>query len=229
MLIDIRAELQRDGWRENFTTATPSVQNTPLMPPLSSDMTSSSDMPAPASTDIQNHSTPAQQKEQIDILNGDKITSSDIRDPVSGEVKMPKPTSRDRTMATPAPRRDGDVINIPDAVYYDSERDKNTPKGKIMTEATFKEWLARKLNDGQKTCIRMPLRFSETPAFYIYLDKKESLSNYRVKGRYYIVDCLFDRAYLKIGNKRVAIVRDEKLTDTNIRESRATTGRRRSK
>ena len=74
--------------------------------------------------------------------------------------------------------------------------------------------------DGNKTYIRMPLRFSETPAFYIYLDKKETLSNYRVKGRYYIVDRLFDRAYLKIGNKRVAIVRDEKLSDTNIRESR---------
>ena len=36
------------------------------------------------------------------------------------------------------------------------------------------------------------------------------------------IDRLFDRAYLKIGNKRVAIVRDEKLTDTNIRENRTT-------
>ena len=78
-------------------------------------------------------------------------------------------------------------------------------------------------DDGNKTYIRMPLKFSETPAFYIYLDKKETLSNYRVKGRYYIVDRLFDRAYLKIGNKRIAIVRDEKLTDTNIRESRIST------
>ena len=76
-------------------------------------------------------------------------------------------------------------------------------------------------DDGNKTYIRMPLRFSETPAFYIYLDKKETLSNYRVKGRYYIVDRLFDRAYLKIGNKRVVIVRDEKLTDTNIKESKS--------
>ena len=75
----------------------------------------------------------------------------------------------------------------------------------------------------------MTLRFSETPAFYIYLDKKEILSNYRVKGRYYIVDRLFDRAYLKIGNKRVAIVYDEKLSETNIRESRTTTERRRGK
>lgn len=76
-------------------------------------------------------------------------------------------------------------------------------------------------DDGNKTYIRMPQRFSETPAFYIYLDKKETLSNFRVKGRYYIVDRLFDRAYLKIGNKRVAIVRDEKLNDTNIKESKS--------
>ena len=30
-------------------------------------------------------------------------------------------------------------------------------------------------DDGNKTYIRMPLRFSETPAFYIYLDKKGTL------------------------------------------------------
>lgn len=74
-------------------------------------------------------------------------------------------------------------------------------------------------DDGNKTYIRMPLRFSETPAFYILLDKKETLSNYRVKGRYFIVDRLFDRAYLKIGTKRVAIVRGDKLADSNIKES----------
>lgn len=75
-------------------------------------------------------------------------------------------------------------------------------------------------DDGLKTYIRMPSRFSETPALYILLDKKETLTNYRVKGRYYIVDRLFDRAYLKIGARRVAIVREEKLSETNIRESR---------
>ena len=75
-------------------------------------------------------------------------------------------------------------------------------------------------DDGLKTYIRMPSRFSETPALYVLLDKKETLTNYRVKGRYYIVDRLFDRAYLKIGARRVAIVREEKLSATNIRESR---------
>ena len=84
-------------------------------------------------------------------------------------------------------------------------------------------------DDGNKTYIRMPLRFSETPAFYILLDKKETLSNYRVKGRYFIVDRLFDRAYLKIGTKRVAIVREDKLSDSNIKESRARAERRKGK
>ena len=75
-------------------------------------------------------------------------------------------------------------------------------------------------DDGVKTYIRMPSRFSETPAFYILLDRKETLTNYRVKGRYYVVDRLFDRGYLKIGTKRVAIVREDKLAVSNIRESR---------
>ncbi|MBR1418312.1 MAG: TrbG/VirB9 family P-type conjugative transfer protein [Synergistaceae bacterium] len=75
-------------------------------------------------------------------------------------------------------------------------------------------------DDGNKTYIRMPFRFSETPAFYIALDRKETLTNFRVKGRYYVVDRLFDKAYLKIGAKRVVLVRKDKLIDTNIKESR---------
>ena len=77
-------------------------------------------------------------------------------------------------------------------------------------------------DDGNKTYLRMPFRFSETPAFYISLDRRETMTNFRVKGRYYIVDRLFDKAYLKIGRKRVVLVRKDKLIDTNIRESRRT-------
>ena len=75
-------------------------------------------------------------------------------------------------------------------------------------------------DDGYKTYLRMPARMSETPAFYIALDKKTTLANYRVKGRYYIVDRLFDKAYLKIGTKTVTITRKDKLIDTNIKASR---------
>ncbi len=75
-------------------------------------------------------------------------------------------------------------------------------------------------DDGSKTYLRMPLRMSETPAFYIVLDRKSTLANYRVKGRYYIVDRLFDKAYLRIGAKTVTITRRDKLIDSNIKASR---------
>ena len=68
-------------------------------------------------------------------------------------------------------------------------------------------------DDGVKTYIKMPVRFSETPAFYILLDRKETLVNYRVKGRYYVVDRLFDRAYLKVGSKKVVIIREDTLSE----------------
>ena len=74
-------------------------------------------------------------------------------------------------------------------------------------------------DDGNKTYLRMPVRFSETPAFYIVVDKKATLTNYRVKGRYYIVDRLFDKAYLRIGARTVTIKRREKLIDSNIKAS----------
>lgn len=97
----------------------------------------------------------------------------------------------------------------------------NTGKVDWAPEAVF--------DDGNKTYIRMPFRFSETPAFYIALDRKEALTNFRVKGRYYIVDRLFDKAYMKIGSKRVVIVRKDKLADSNIKESRAASLRRATK
>lgn len=74
-------------------------------------------------------------------------------------------------------------------------------------------------DDGNKTYIKMPPRFSETPAFYIVLDRRDTLTNYRVKGRYYIVDRLFDKAYMRIGTKRVVITRREKLAVSNQKAS----------
>jgi len=71
-------------------------------------------------------------------------------------------------------------------------------------------------DDGLKTYIRMPGRISEAPALYIQLDGKDTLVNYRVKGRYYIVDRLFDRGYLTVGARRVIIVRNEALARQNL-------------
>lgn len=70
-------------------------------------------------------------------------------------------------------------------------------------------------DDGLKTYIRMPARISEAPALYIRLDGIDTLVNYRVKNRYYIIDRLFDRGYLRVGKKSVVIVRNESLSRQN--------------
>ena len=57
-------------------------------------------------------------------------------------------------------------------------------------------------DDGNKSYIRMPAatETSEAPALFIIDDEGESLLvNYRVKGQFYIIDRLFDRAELKVG------------------------------
>jgi len=65
-------------------------------------------------------------------------------------------------------------------------------------------------DDGQKTFIQFPdaLTTSEAPALFITSrEGTTQLVNYRVKGTYYIVDRLFDRAELRVGEKHPAVVR----------------------
>lgn len=65
-------------------------------------------------------------------------------------------------------------------------------------------------DDGEKTYIRMPenLSTAEAPALFV-LDRDDTpmLVNYRVKGSYYIVDRLFPRAELRVGqSEKVEII-----------------------
>ena len=113
---DVIPYLQKQG----FT-----AQNANIQPQF----TSPDKIPAPASTDITNHTTSADQKAEIDKLNGD-IVSADV----------PAKTSQDKTMATPAPRKKGDklAVNLPDAIYYNPDIDKNIAQEKILSMEDFK-------------------------------------------------------------------------------------------
>jgi type IV secretion system protein VirB9 len=70
-------------------------------------------------------------------------------------------------------------------------------------------------DDGRKVYIRFPARLDqgEAPAlFVIGRDGKSQLVNYRMSGDYYVVDRLFARAELRLGEKRqdvVMIVRND--------------------
>lgn len=63
----------------------------------------------------------------------------------------------------------------------------------------------RVFDDGSKTFLQMPrnMRVSDAPALFLLEDSSEPLLvNYRVKGDYYIVDRLFEKAELRVGPKR---------------------------
>jgi P-type conjugative transfer protein TrbG len=68
-------------------------------------------------------------------------------------------------------------------------------------------------DDGNKTFIRMPdkIKASEAPALFV-LDEDDTpmLINYRVKEAYYIVDRIFQRAELKVGEKASVTIYSEK-------------------
>lgn len=74
----------------------------------------------------------------------------------------------------------------------------------------------RAFDDGRQTFIEFPatLEVGEAPPIFLLDGKGEAqLVNYRVKGRYYVVDRIFDVAELRLGTKRQQIVRISRVAD----------------
>lgn len=68
----------------------------------------------------------------------------------------------------------------------------------------------RAFDDGRQTFIEFSpsLAVGEAPPLFLVGGKGEAqLVNYRVRGRYYVVDRLFDAAELRLGTKRQQVVR----------------------
>ena len=68
----------------------------------------------------------------------------------------------------------------------------------------------RAFDDGRQTFIEFPpsLAVGEAPPLFVIGAKGEAqLVNYRVSGRFYVVDRLFDAAELRLGEKKQAVVR----------------------
>ena len=65
-------------------------------------------------------------------------------------------------------------------------------------------------DDGDKVFIQFPFSIgrSEAPPLFVQTEAGDSaLVNYRVKGRYYVVDRLFERAELRLGEKKQQVVK----------------------
>ena len=74
---------------------------------------------------------------------------------------------------------------------------------------------AQVFDDGAKTYILFPATIAQSelpPLFLIGESGKAELVNYRVSGRYMVVDRLFARAELRLGTKKLKTVRIERVT-----------------
>ncbi len=82
----------------------------------------------------------------------------------------------------------------------------------------------RAFDDGRQTFIEFPatLAVGQAPPLFLVDSKGDAqLVNYRVRGRYYIVDRLFDAAELRLGTKHRDIVRISRIADSGKRARRA--------
>lgn len=87
-----------------------------------------------------------------------------------------------------------------DALKFRYEIDGDTPHWRPL----------RVFDDGRKVYIQFPARIDQgeaPPLFVVSSEGETQLVNYRVKGRYYVVDRLFARAELRLGEKDQQVVR----------------------
>jgi len=68
---------------------------------------------------------------------------------------------------------------------------------------------AQVFDDGAKVYLKMPenIATGDAPALFVIEDDKPLLVNYRIKDRLYIVDRLFAKAQLRVGDKRIDVER----------------------
>ncbi len=81
----------------------------------------------------------------------------------------------------------------------------------------------RAFDDGRQTFVEFPETITvgdAPPLFVIGAAGEAELVNYRVRGRYYVVDRIFDVAELRLGTKKQQVVRIERITRSSSRRER---------
>jgi P-type conjugative transfer protein TrbG len=83
----------------------------------------------------------------------------------------------------------------------------------------------RAFDDGRQTFVEFPasVAVGEAPPLFIIGDRGDAqLVNYRMTGRFYVVDRLFDAAELRLGGKRQSVVRINRIGADRSRRQRRT-------
>jgi len=126
--------------------------------------------------------------------------------PRRGLVSLSKSRApQSRTTLSVRSQTTGQSNSIPkglsvDALKFRYEIDGDTPHWRPL----------RAFDDGRKVYIQFPARIDQgeaPPLFVVSSEGETQLVNYRVKGRYYVVDRLFARAELRLGEKDQQVVR----------------------
>lgn len=107
------------------------------------------------------------------------------------------------------------------------ERPQSAPAGLEIEQLRFNYLLSgdrpawrplRTFDDGRQTYIEFPpsLAVGEAPPlFLIGTEGEPQLVNYRVRGRFYVVDRIFDIAELRLGTKKQQVVRIQRVGEMN--------------
>ncbi|MEN3746103.1 P-type conjugative transfer protein TrbG [Sphingomonas sp. HF-S3] len=82
----------------------------------------------------------------------------------------------------------------------------------------------RAFNDGRQTFVEFPasIAVGEAPPLFVIGDQGDAqLVNYRMAGRFYVIDRLFDAAELRLGGKKQVVVRISRAGTSPNRQRRA--------
>lgn len=123
--------------------------------------------------------------------------------------KTRKPASK-HSVGSAALSADKDRLPVPTGLSVDALN------FRYRVEGDKPHWRPlRAFDDGRKVYIQFPARIDQgeaPPLFAVGTEGDSQLVNYRVKGRYYVVDRLFARAELRLGEKDQQVVRIERVT-----------------
>lgn len=79
----------------------------------------------------------------------------------------------------------------------------------------------RAFDDGRRVFIQMPegMEATEAPPLFVIGENGPELVNYRVRGRFYVVDRMFDRAEMRLGDRRQRVVRIDRQRSATERDA----------
>ena len=131
---------------------------------------------------------------------------------------------REELISLSKTRKSSGKTSVDSTVFASSEDRPPVPSGLSVDALNFRyrvegdkpHWRPlRAFDDGRKVYIQFPARIDQgeaPPLFAVGAEGDSQLVNYRVKGRYYIVDRLFARAELRLGEKDQQVVQIERVT-----------------